>query len=259
MIRPIITLTTDFGAGTYVAEMKAIILQALPDAIVVDIAHDIAPQSLVAAEVALRRCAWAFPETTVHVVVVDPGVGTARRGIAARCAGRYFVGPDNGVLSIATTHPEGRAVVLDNRALHRQPVSPTFHGRDIFAPVAAELAGGLTLADVGSPATELCGSNIAPPLVEDACVRGVVIDADHFGNLTTNIPATLLSRDMRITVGGHPARWVKTYGDAPKGLLLALIGSDGYLEIASNGGSAAAFVGSMRGAEEIRCEMNEET
>ncbi len=252
---PIITLTTDFGSSSgYVAEVKAVLLSAVPDARLVDVAHDLPPQSIRHAEVVLRRVAFAFPVGTVHLVVVDPGVGTPRRPLAVQARGLGFVGPDNGVLGVALASPGARAVVLDRPHLFREPVSRTFHGRDVFAPVAAELAAGLPLESLGTAIGDALPSTLPAPRVEGTRVRGETLAADAFGNLATNVPARLLGPAHRITAGGRPAERVGTYGEATPGVLLALVGSDGYLEIAARDGSAARLLG-RSDAVEVVCEI----
>ncbi|MBI5509246.1 MAG: SAM-dependent chlorinase/fluorinase [Deltaproteobacteria bacterium] len=257
MRRPIVTLTTDFGVSSpYVAELKAVLLAAQPELNLVDLTHAIPARSIRAAEVALRSAAFTFPIGTVHLVVVDPGVGTTRRPIAVAARGLIFVGPDNGVLGRALLEPGARAVVLDRKALWREPLSSTFHGRDLFAPVAAELACGLALEDVGSAIADPIPSTL--PVVErgPGRVRGEVLAADDFGNLTSNIPAAEVDRGWRVTVGGSAATWCRTYGDAERGPLLCLAGSDGYLEIAIAEGSAAARLGATAGLPLV-CERSE--
>jgi S-adenosylmethionine hydrolase len=239
----LIALTTDFGPSShYVAQMKGVILSAVPEAHILDITHAIPPRSIRHAEVMLRSAAFSMPVGTVHVVVVDPGVGTERRPIAVTARGTTFVGPDNGVLGVAVREPGARAVVLDRTSLFRRPVSHTFHGRDLFAPVAAELAAGLCLQDVGTAIDDPMPSTLPDPVVGDDQTRGEVLIADRFGNLLTNIPATHLDSQWRVRVAGEAARWVRTYGDARGDELLALAGSDGYIEIAVRNGSASSRI-----------------
>jgi len=162
----LIALTTDFGASSpYVAQMKAVLLNALPEAVLVDVTHAIPPRSIRDAEVVLRGAAFQFPVGTTHVVVIDPGVGTARQPIAVQARGLTFVGPDNGVLALALGEAHARAVCLDRPAFFREPVSATFHGRDLFAPVAAELAAGLPLTEVGSPLEHWQPSTLPQPML----------------------------------------------------------------------------------------------
>lgn len=250
---PLITLMTDFGSGSsYVAQVKGVLWSAVPDARLVDVAHDLPPFSVRAAEVLLRGYAFAFPPGTVHLVVVDPGVGTARRPLAVRARGVSFVGPDNGVFGLALGQPGAEAVVLDRQHLWRQPVTPTFHGRDLFAPVAAELAAGLALADVGSVVRDALPSTLPAPRLGARRADGEVLAADRFGNLLTNLVAGAVPASARVSVEGRHATRVRTYGDAPAGTLLALASSDGYLEIAVREGSAARELGRAEGAR-VEC------
>ena len=241
MGRPLIALTTDFGSGSpYVAQMKGVLLSAAPDAVLVDVAHDLRPFAIADAELLLRSTAFAFPLGAVHVVVVDPGVGGTRRPIAAQLKGMTFVGPDNGVLGALTTHAEAHVVELDRVALHRRPTAPTFHGRDIFAPVAAELAMGVPLTDVGTPITDAVASTLPLVSIDGDVAHGVTLGADRYGNVTTNVPARFL---RNVAVSGKELLIVRTYVEAPSGQLVALAGSDGYVEIAVREGSAAALLG----------------
>lgn len=235
----LIALTTDFGPSShYVAQMKGVILSALPDARFIDVTHAVRPQSIRHAEVVLRSSAFCMPLGTVHLVVVDPGVGTARRPIAVAARGLTFVGPDNGILGVALAQPGAHAVVLDRAEMFRAPLSNTFHGRDLFAPVAAELAAGLPISEVGTPIDDAIPSTLPAPAVDVGRVRGETLIADDFGNLLTNIPANELDDSWRIEVDGEPATWVPTYGGSPDAQLLALCGSDGYVEIAVKNGAA---------------------
>lgn len=237
---PLIALTTDFGSGSpYVAQMKGVLLSALPEVRLVDVTHDVPAHSLRHAEIVLRASAFAFPLGTVHLVVIDPGVGTSRRPIAVQAAGMTFVGPDNGVLGIAVKQKAAAAVVLDRPEFFRTPMTSTFHGRDLFAPVAAELAAGMPLTQVGSSIGDARASTLPEPTVEGDTVRGVTLVADTFGNLLTNIPVELCGDAPEVYVAGKKTRWVRTYGDAQGVELLALAGSDGYIELALPRQSAA--------------------
>jgi len=236
---PLIALTTDFGPSShYVAQMKGVILSSLPEARFVDITHAIPPQSIRHAEVVLRSSAFAMPLGTVHIVVIDPGVGTDRRPIAVCARGMTFVGPDNGVLSVALCQPGACAVVLDRAEMFRAPLSNTFHGRDLFAPVAAELAAGLPIGEVGTAIDDAAPSTLPAPNLTAGRIRGEALVADHFGNLMTNIPATDIDDSWRVEVDGRSVRWVRTYGDGADDQALALCGSDGYVEIAVKNGAA---------------------
>ena len=248
MGRPIIALTTDFGVGSpYVAQMKGVLLSASPDIVLVDVAHDLPAYDVRAAELLLRGTAFTFPLGTVHVVVVDPGVGGPRRAIAVSLRGCFFVGPDNGVLGACARAKDAEVVVLDRTALHRTPTAPTFHGRDIFAPVAAELAMGVPLAEVGTPITDPTPSTLPVPVERQGALHGTTLGADRYGNLTTNVPASWLGT---IEAKGKRLRVVRTYAEAPPGELVALAGSDGYVELAKREASAAEELGA-HGAEVV--------
>ncbi len=250
--RPIIALTTDYGVSSpYVAQLKAVVLAALRDACLVDVSHAVPAQAVRQGELVLRGAAFAFPVGTVHVAVVDPGVGTARRAIAVQARGLSFVGPDNGLLGVALAQPGARAVVLDRPELFLHPVSATFHGRDVFAPVAAELAAGLALTDVGTPIEDAVPSSLPRCVASGERLRGEVLGADAFGNLLTNIPGRLAHSGEEVLVGGRAARRVRTYSDGSPGELLALTGSDGFLEIACREGSAAAALAAAPGLEVV--------
>lgn len=250
---PIIALTTDFGtASGYVAQVKAVLLSASPSTRIVDVSHEVSPHSVREAELLLRGVAFAFPVGTVHVVVVDPGVGTSRRGIAVRARGLTFVGPDNGVLGVALATPGAECVALDRPHLFRAPVAPTFHARDVFAPVAAELAGGLALEDAGTPIADALPSTLPVPRVSRSRVEGEVLGSDRFGNLLTNVPGRLAGK--RVLVAGRAAQLVRTYGEGPREALLALVGSDGYVELAVREGSAASLLAAAAGVPVI-CEL----
>jgi S-adenosyl-L-methionine hydrolase (adenosine-forming) len=237
---PLIALTTDFGLSSpYVAQVKGVLLSALPRVRLLDVAHDVPAHSIRHAEVILRVAAFAFPIGTVHIVVVDPGVGTSRRPLAVEAAGMFFVGPDNGVLGIALEQPGAVCVVLDRPHLFRQPLSSTFHGRDLFAPVAAELAAGLPISEAGSLVHDAVPSTLPRPVRHGGRVRGVTLVEDTFGNLLTNIPSHWCGPSPVVTVGGKRATWVHTYGEGPASELLAMAGSDGFVEIAMKQQSAA--------------------
>lgn len=240
----IITLTTDFGtADGYAGALKGVIARRAPDAAVVDISHDIARHDVAAAAYALAVAAPEYPAGTVHVAVVDPGVGSARRAVIA-CAGEHrFVGPDNGVFQLVAPAPAAVYEIADPRFVS-EPVSATFHGRDVFAPAAAALAGGLEPEQAG-PRVELRGALAADRLG--------VIHVDRFGNLITGIPGGQLSPGSRAEIAGVSIAAATTYADVEVGELLAYVGSAGTVEIAVREGSAAARLGVGRGAAvEIR-------
>lgn len=249
---PLLTLLTDFGTrDAYVAAMKGVILGIAPQARIVDITHDVAPQDVAEAAFTLAACWRCFPEGTVHVVVVDPGVGSARRAIAVAAGGHLFAAPDNGVLSMALAGAADIEVVaLENPRLFRQEISSTFHGRDIFAPAAAHLASGFPLEQAGPALAEIVRLPDSEPRSAglDAW-EGAVIAVDRFGNLITNVPASLLAgRQARVSLCGEEIlEVVQYYAQAPAGALVALIGSSGFLEVAVNQGSAAGRLGAGRG------------
>ena len=231
----IVTLTTDFGTvDGYVGAMKGVILREHPDARVVDITHDVPPQDIIAGAFAVAAAAPWFPPGTVHVAVVDPGVGSARRAIAIAHGGSLYVGPDNGLLTVAALEGEGRVI---DRIPPTWPVSATFHGRDLFARVAARLAAGASLDDFST-------GPVAPlRLVEDPAPH--VVHVDRFGNLVTNL------RDPAFTaveVAGARAPLRRTYTDVPPAGLVAYVGSSGFVEVAIRDGSAAERLGVGRGA-----------
>lgn len=242
-MRPIITLLTDFGtADGYVAEMKGVLFSLAPDTEIVDLSHDIPPHDVELARLTVARYWRRFPLGTVHLVLVDPGVGTARACLAVESEARYLVGPDNGVLSPALLLPGARAVAL--------PVPPaaarTFHGRDVFAPAAAALAMGQVL--------DALGVAVNAPVVrrtkeavrrEDGAVVGEVIAIDRFGNAITNL---LGARSGVVAAAGRPIPIRGTYADVAPGAPVAISGSTGLLEIAVREGSAAASLGLVRGA-----------
>ena len=257
MADPIITLTTDFGeASPYVAAMKGVILSINPQIQLVDISHDVPPQDIIEAAWLLRTAYRYFPAGTVHLVVVDPGVGSNRRAIAVRAFDSYFVAPDNGVLFWALRDASIDAVELTNRDYFRSEVSATFHGRDVFAPVAAHLAAGMPLEALGRAVLDPVRLDIPEPLVTPGQIRAHVAHIDRFGNLITSIDVSLLDafapdrRALAIQIAGHRITGIATtYSDASPGELLALIESTGLLEIAAREASAAALLQARRGAE----------
>ncbi|HET9201445.1 MAG TPA: SAM-dependent chlorinase/fluorinase [Dehalococcoidia bacterium] len=261
MSRPLITLTTDFGLGdNYVGAVKGAILSICPDAQVVDITHLVAPQDIEHG-VYLTSTAWPyFPDGAIHVAVVDPGVGTDRRPLLLAGPSAVFIGPDNGILSAALPPhtrpvssgsvrlPEGyRAFVLDNDRYYRAVPSNTFHGRDIFGPVAAQVANGVDVEAIGSNIGEIVVLPLTTAESDGAVVRGKVLHVDTFGNLVSDIPAALASADrLTVDVAGTPVPGLgRTYGEHRE--LFALITSDGWLAVAQPNGSAAALLGVGRG------------
>ena len=245
----IITLTTDFGdADGYVGAMKGVILSLAPHATVVDISHTVPAQQVRHAAWVLATTAPFFPPGTIHVAVVDPGVGSQRRGIALQTPTAMFVGPDNGLFS-SFLRAGIACVALTNPAAHHHPVSATFHGRDIFAPVAARLANGIPLAALG-PAVDdpVTWPDPQPQRLPDGRLRAQVVYIDRFGNLITNVGPLSGRGDVRVQIGGTALLVRRTYADVEPGEFLALIGSSGYLEIAVRDGSAAERLGIGVGA-----------
>lgn len=243
---PIITLLTDFGLeDAYVGLMKGVILEIDPAARIVDLTHCVPPQDITRAALILRSAVEYFPPGTIHVAVVDPGVGSSRRPLLVHTPRAAFVGPDNGVLVPAARQTgELRAYVLDQPSRFRQPVSQTFHGRDVFAPVAAHLSVGADPATLGTPTPHITELSLPRPRIAEGGVEGEVIYIDRFGNLVTNIEASMLDRFRRrslsVSIGGTPvAGPVASYAAVAEGTPLALIDSWNVLEIAVRNGSAA--------------------
>jgi len=245
----LITLTTDFGlADSYVGVMKGVMLGIDPTATIVDISHDITPQDVREAAYVIYTAYPYFPPDTIHVVVVDPGVGSRRRAIALRAAQACFVAPDNGVLSyVLAREGMSEAVGLTNPRYHRPTVSRTFHGRDIFAPVAAHLARGVPLAELGGPLTEVVTFPLPQPRVlPDGDVAGHVLHIDRFGNLVLDVREGdgILGKGLVLEAAGCRIQGLgRTFSDVPAGELVAYIGSSGHLEIALREGNAARSLG----------------
>jgi len=252
---PLFVLTSDLGVGSpAVAQLQAVLMAKIPDARLLDLSHAIPPQSIRYAELALRSAAFMYPAGTTHVVVVDPGVGTERRALAVSAGGYTFVGPDNGVLGVALKRPDAQVVSLTNEDLWRKPVSNTFHGRDIFAPVAAALASGAALTDVGETIDDPVASTIPDPEIRNAkTIVGETLGADRFGNLTTNIPVevgdALLGESWSYEVDGKLIPYRSTYMAAKVGRMIVTTGADRYIEVAVTVGSAEKTLGRAEGIE----------
>lgn len=261
--RPVVALLTDFGLHDhYVGAMKGAVLSVCGDASLVDITHEIAPQDIAAAAYELHAAYSVFPRGTVFLVVVDPGVGSARRAIAAEAHGYYFVGPDNGVLTHVVREPASSAVVaLTNPEYARPTISRTFEGRDRFAPAAGWIACGTRLDALGPRITDWVTLPRPEPEVSGDAVRGEVVRVDRFGNAITNIDVTTLARVGPVTqvhIGTHRLPLVGTYTDVAAADPCALIGSSGRLEIAVNGGSAAAQLHLARGAAVVASRQQDQ-
>ncbi len=245
---PPITLITDFGSKDhYVGVMKGRILKTRPDALIVDITHEIAPHNILHGAFVLRQAMEWFPQGTVHAVVVDPGVGSPRRILAARYSGQCVIAPDNGLLSFVHRYLRIEEIVcVENAHYFPGPVSPTFHGRDIIAPVAAHVASGLSLEQLGPGAGGIEVLKLQQPEhLQPVGLRGHVLFADHFGNLVTNLHADTLAelyrsqRPFEVWVADNPLGPVRgTYSDVDPQQPLALVGSSKMLEIAVNQGRA---------------------
>ena len=263
MSQPLITLTTDFGLeDNFVGVMKGVIAGIAPEARVVDLSHAVPPQDVAAGAFVLVTGFAYFPEGTVHVAVVDPGVGSARRAIALQAGGYFFVGPDNGLLGYALAAlaeagqlegrwqdgwwelgGDARAVELTEWAYWRPMVSQTFHGRDVFAPVAAHLVRGVPLAELGPAVDRVQALALPRPEPEGDGWRGNVVYVDRFGNLITNLrDGELGGTRWRVAVAGREIAGLSP-SYAAMGELGAIMGSAGYLEIAAPNGSAAALLG----------------
>jgi len=246
---PLITLTTDFGTtDPFVGIMKGVIATRAPGVAVVDVTHGIPPHDMLAGALVLRAAAPYFPPRTIHVAVVDPGVGTDRRAICIETEAAYFVGPDNGLLTLAA--PVGRVVEITNEQCMLSPRGHTFHGRDVFAPAAAALAVGLATTSLGAELNEITRIDLPAPVRDGRTVRGEAVYADTFGNLATNVEAGMLPASIEhIEIGGRRIpTLVQAYGAVPSGELLALVNSWGVVEIAVRDGDARAVLGVDVGA-----------
>ena len=252
----IITLTTDFGTGSpYVAAMKGVILAINPAVTLVDLTHDIRPQDVRQGAVVLEDVTLLFPADTIHVAVVDPGVGTDRAIVYARIGNQQYIAPDNGLLSrLAEKNRPAPVFRLSNAEYWRHPVSATFHGRDIMAPVAARLSLGLDPALLGPPHLGLTEIPWPQALVLPRKIKGAVLEIDSFGNLITNITADMLAGrptdERACIVCGIYETWgiYSAYAQQHQGMLVALIGSTGRLELALAGDNAARRLGVQVGA-----------
>ena len=240
----IVTLLTDFGLqDVYVGVMKGEIASINPQLQVIDLTHQIPPQDIAAGRFALLNAYSYFPPNTVHVAVVDPGVGSKRRGVAIQFPGGFLVGADNGIFSgVLSVAPAVAAVELTNPKYWRTAhPSKTFHGRDIFAPVGAHLASGVKLEELGNAIAvdSLVQLSLPDVVVTETTIQGCIQYIDGFGNLITNIPERELNSKLGfIKIKEHNIPYFQTYSDVAVGELLALVGSHGWLEIAVNSGSA---------------------
>jgi S-adenosylmethionine hydrolase len=255
MAKPILTFTTDFGlADHYAGTMKGAVLGICPEARMVDISHEVKPFDIAAGAFLIAQAYAYFPRRTVHLVVVDPGVGSARRPILAEAAGQYFVAPDNGVLGLIFTRERHRVRLLENSRYFRQPVSQTFHGRDIFAPAAAHLAAGVAPARFGRMLDDYIRPEFAQVIRSgEKTWIGRVLHIDRFGNIVTNFHARdfpdLESDRFTLTIGRVRVRALARNYAEGGGEPFAIAGSSGYLEVSVNRGSAARKIGIDVGAK----------
>ena len=250
---PIITLLTDFGSQDYfVGAMKGVILSRNPSAQIVDLTHHIPPQDIQAAAFNLLASYASFPPGTIHVAVVDPGVGSNRRALLIECAGQFFIGPDNGIFSwILEREGDFRAIQLKNEKFFEHQLSKTFHGRDIFAPVAAALSNGVAVAEFGDEVSDCVRlASLTPQVQTDGQLQGRVIHIDRFGNCITNLTRAHLTEESfatgaKLVVNGREISTVRRYfaegGDDERDLF-CIFGSAGFLEIAVQNSSAATVL-----------------
>jgi S-adenosyl-L-methionine hydrolase (adenosine-forming) len=259
MRKPIVTLTTDFGTKDhFAAVMKAVILGIAPAARIIDISHEVDPFEISEGAFVIASAHRYFPPKTVHVVVVDPGVGSARRPILIEAAGQYFIGPDNGVLAMVYGDIPHKARAITNDKYYLQPLSRTFHGRDIFAPVAAHVAKGTRPSALGKLIQDhLKPSFWRPQQTAKRVWMGTVLHIDRFGNLITNLHieqfGSVQVRPFQMAVGTESlTRLALTYAEVDPGQPFVIVGSSGYLEVAVNQGSAARVLGCGTGAP---CEL----
>jgi S-adenosylmethionine hydrolase len=247
----LIALTTDFGTtDAFVGVMKGVIASGAPGVPVIDVTHGVPPQDVLAGALVLRHAVPYFPPGTIHVAVVDPGVGSARRPLCVETNHALLVGPDNGLLSLAAPPETTRRVIhLTEERFFRTPRSATFHGRDVFAPVAAALASGTLVASLGSEISDMKRLHVPVVVREDAHLRGEVLYVDHFGNLVTNIPADALPARSTVQIGTTRIHGVApSYSAGVPGMPLAVVNSWDVLEIAVRDGSARERLGAGVGA-----------
>ncbi len=255
MPAPIITLTTDFGlTDHFTGVMKGVILAIAPAARIVDITHQVAPYEITDGAFVIAQAYRYFPKRTIHVIVVDPGVGTSRRPILAEMAGQYFIAPDNGVLSMIFSREKARVRHITNERYFLEPVSRTFHGRDVFAPTAAHLARGIKPAQFGKIIDDHLRLTFEKPVrTGKRAWTGSVLKVDRFGNLITNLHIKefpdVRSRRFGLNIGLQTVtRLALTFGECAPGELFVVEGSSGYLEVACNQASAAKALGCGTGS-----------
>jgi S-adenosylmethionine hydrolase len=254
MANRLITFTTDFGLSDhFVGVMKGVVAGIAPAARVIDISHDVAPYNVTEAAFVIAEAWPFFPKGTIHVVVVDPGVGSVRRPILTEAGGHFFIAPDNGVLSMVFDAVPHKVRVISNSKFMRRDISRTFHGRDVFAPAAAHLAKGAQFAAFGKLIHDYIRAGIARPVrLGPASWRGTILKVDRFGNLITNFAASefagINTRPFEMRAGAQRIhRLALTYAETDVGDLFVIVGSSGYLEIAANQTSAASLLGYSAG------------
>lgn len=255
MPEPILTLTTDFGLSDhYVGTMKGVILGICPQAQIVDISHEVAPFGIAEGAYVVAQTYRYYPKKTVHVVVVDPGVGSARRPILVEAGGQMFVAPDNGVLGMIFAREKHKVRVLSNAHYFLKAISQTFHGRDIFSPAAAHLAAGVNPAQMGKRIDDYVRPEFASPVrTGERGWTGRILKIDHFGNIITNFYVAdhprLESGRFSLAIGSHRTNLLaRSYAERAPGELFVIAGSGGYLEVSVNQGSAASVTGCKHGA-----------
>jgi S-adenosylmethionine hydrolase len=247
----VVTFTTDFGlSDAYVGAMKGVVLGIAPSAVLVDITHAVPAQNVQAGALALADASSYFPAGSVHVAVVDPGVGGDRHGIAVASRGHYFVGPDNGLLSLAVPKPR-RVFLLESPLFRRATVSPTFHGRDVFAVAAGQLAAGRRIEEAGRALDTMIELPIpAMQALSEDC-RGEILTVDHFGNLLTGLSSVGVEGKWELVCGGR--RFAldggRTFSDVAPGALVLYVGSSGRVEVALRDGSAALLTQAKAGTQ----------
>lgn len=247
----IVTFTTDFGlSDAYVGAMKGVVLGVAPTAVLVDITHAVPAQDVQAGALALADASSHFPAGSVHVAVVDPGVGSDRHGIAVASRGHLFVGPDNGLLSLAAPEPR-QVFLLESPRFRREAVSPTFHGRDVFAVAAGRLAAGCPIAEAGRLLDAMTLLPMAPMQALGNDCRGEILHVDHFGNLVTGFTSVGVEGRWEMACGGRRFELDagRTFSDVGRGALVLYVGSSGRVEVALRDGSAALLTQSKAGTQ----------
>jgi S-adenosyl-L-methionine hydrolase (adenosine-forming) len=253
MARPLITFTSDFGHDDwFVGVVHGVVHEVCPEARVVDLCHTIEPGDVLKAAFVLEAASEDFGPGAVHLAVVDPGVGTTRRALAVAARGQFFVGPDNGILDTALADPSAVAHALIEKRWFREPVSRTFHGRDVFAPVAGHLANGVKVSDLGPRVTDPVRLGRPVARRDDGALAGRIAHIDRFGNALTNLLAEAITAafprvpesSLVVEIGGLRIRGIsRSYGDAPLGTVVAILGSSQRLEVAQVGGHASLRYG----------------